>query len=82
MSNQKSNSKRQRAHKVSRGENGATRHRLSELEKVLIGKGIAESLRPIPCLRPWRGASGFSEPFDARQAAENRLLYPHLFWED
>ena len=43
----KGHHKRQRKHKVSLGIGGARRHRLTELEKVCMGKGLFRSFRPI-----------------------------------
>lgn len=63
----------------SRGVNGATKHPLTGLTKVLMGKGLIQSLRPVEMKAPWRGAIGFKEPFDPEQAKVNRSLYPHLF---
>ena len=81
MSNKSGNSKRQRAHKISKGEQGATKHPLSELEKALLDKGLAQRVTPING-KPWRGVAFVGEPYDAKQAAENRRLYPHLFEGD
>lgn len=38
---------RKRDKKVSKGIGGATRHRLSEVQKVILGKGIYDSFAPI-----------------------------------
>jgi hypothetical protein len=73
--------KRQRAHKVSKGINGATHHPLSGLEKVLLGKGQLEDFRGLDGT-PWKGTFNVRQPYNAEQVEENRLLYPHLFRED
>lgn len=39
--------KRKRTPKTSKGIHGATRHPLTEQEKVRLGKGIFRSFRPI-----------------------------------
>lgn len=70
---------KKRTPKTSRGIHGATKHPLSEVEKVLLKKGIFRSLKPILMKAPWRTAVGFKEPFDAEQARINRAMYPHLF---
>lgn len=82
MSNQKSNSKKQRTHKISEGVHGATKHPLNEVEKVLLNKGQMQNIRHVPCRFPWRGVGSVAEPYNARQVTENKLLYPHLFMED
>lgn len=82
MSAQKSNSKKQRTHKTSRGIHGATHHPLSPVEKVLAGKGLMQSIKHVPLLKNWRGVGVVSEPFSPKNVAENRRLYPHLFRED
>lgn len=41
----------------SRGEHGAKKHPLSELQKVLIGKGLFQSFRPIGTTPP-KGEQG------------------------
>lgn len=74
--------KKKRQHKISQGLHGATRHPLSAVEKVLLDKGQIQSIRHVNCLRPWRGVGIVTTPFNPRQAAENRRLYPHLFMED
>lgn len=72
--------KRKRAHKVSNGVHGATKHPLTPLDKVLAGKGQYASLRHVECKNPWRGMASPATPvFDPEQARENRRLYPHLF---
>jgi hypothetical protein len=40
---------RRRAHKVSAGINGATKHPLSEVEKALLGKGRVQATRHVLC---------------------------------
>lgn len=40
-------SKKKRTKKTSAGIHGAKKHPLTELEKALLGKGIARSFRPI-----------------------------------
>lgn len=40
-----SNRKAKRKQKVSKGINGATKHPLTEIQKVLLGKGLFESFR-------------------------------------
>lgn len=82
MAGQKSNSKRQRSHKISAGINGATKHPLNPVERVLLNKGQMQTIKHVPCLRAWRGVGVVTEPFNPRQVTENRLLYPHLFMED
>lgn len=39
--------KRKRKPKVSKGINGAKRHPLGTIEKVLVGKGLFQSFAPI-----------------------------------
>lgn len=73
---------RRRAKKTSKGIGGAVRAQLSEVGKALLGKGMVDSLEPTEMKSAWRGVATVREPYDARQAAENRTLYPHLFSED
>lgn len=69
-----------RAHKVSKGIHGATKHPLSEQEKALLGKGVVQAYEPTFVLHPWRGSREETYPlFDKEQAEENRINYPHLF---
>lgn len=82
MAGQKSNSKRQRKHKVSEGIHGATKHPMTEVEKVLLNKGQMQTVRHVEYRTPWRGVGAVTTPFNHRQALENRRLYPHLFMED
>lgn len=83
MSSQKGNSKKQRKHKISQGINGSTHHRLSPVERVLIGKGQMQTIKHVPLLRAWTGVHvDPAEPWNARNVAENRIKYPHLFPED
>lgn len=42
-----SNKKRQRKSKRSQGIHGATRHKLTEVQKVLLSKGIFKSFKPM-----------------------------------
>lgn len=49
---------RKREHKVSNGINKHTKHPLSEVNKVLMGKGLFASMTHVPCRSPWRGAGG------------------------
>ena len=63
----------------SKGINGAKRHPLTVIEKVLADRGLLASLKHVECKNNWRGAASFKEPYDAAQAAANRRLYPHLF---
>lgn len=63
----------------SAGINGAKRHPLTVLERVLAGKGRLACVKPVECA-PWRGLENPSTPvFDAAQVEENKRLYPHLF---
>lgn len=78
MAQKGSNKKRQRTSRKSQGVVGASHSPLTEVEKALIGKGLVRSIREIDC-KPWRGTGGYGPPYDAKQAAENKLLYPHLF---
>lgn len=72
--------KKKRTPKTSKGIHGAVRHPLTALERVLLGKGAAQSLQHVECQNPWRGAQAPGiPPFDKAQAAENKRLYPHLF---
>lgn len=41
------NSKRKRKPKVSKGIHGARRHPLTEIQKVLLGRGLFRTFRPI-----------------------------------
>lgn len=82
MSSIKKTSKKQRTHKVSKGLHGAVKHPLSAVEKVLVGKGQMQSISHVPVKFNWRGASVVNQPWNARNVAENRRLYPHLFRED
>lgn len=74
-------SKKKRDHKVSKGEHGGGgKVRLTNIEKVLLGKGLLSKSKPVtPITHPWLGAEGVPEPFDREQARENQRLYPHLF---
>lgn len=77
-------SKKKRAHKVSRGEHGATKHPLTEIEKALADKGVMdreERYQQRNPITPWKGATEpfKNGPFDRAQVEENRRLYPHLF---
>jgi hypothetical protein len=74
--------KKKRTHKISEGKHGATKHPLSPVEKVLVGKGQLQNIRHVECRFPWRGVGNVATPFDPRQVTENRRLYPHLFMED
>lgn len=75
--------KKKRAHKVSKGINGATKHPLTEVEKVLAGKGQLDSIREVDSRSAWRGQLQVSDPpWDAEAVAENKRLYPHLFEGD
>lgn len=82
MSNAKSNTKKQRTPRTSKGIHGAEKHPLTEVEKALLGKGLVRSTKHIPIKSDWRGASGFNDPWDPKQAVLNKVLYPHLFRED
>lgn len=69
-----------RAHKVSQGINGASKHPLTAVQKALLGKGAIQALEPTPMPTAWRGARDVNYPlFDKEQAEENREKYPHLF---
>lgn len=39
--------RRRRKHKVSEGIHGATKHPLTEVQKVLLGKGLFQSRKPL-----------------------------------
>lgn len=82
MSQQKSCNKKQRAHRLSEGKHGATKHPLSETEKALLGKGRVQAVTHVPLLKNWRGVGIVHSPWNAKNVAENRVLYPHLFMED
>lgn len=82
MSQKSGNSKKQRTHKISSGIHGATKHPLGAVEKVLLNKGQMQTIRHVPVVKNWRGVGVVSEPWNARNVAENRRLYPHLFMED
>ena len=47
MGSQQGKGKRQRKPKKSAGVNGATKHPLTTIEKVLLGKGLFQSWTPI-----------------------------------
>lgn len=64
-----SNRKRQRPHKVSKGENGASKHPLSTLAKALLGKGLVQSTKHVPIKKNWPGTFFVDNPFDPEQAA-------------
>jgi hypothetical protein len=53
-----------------------------EVEKVLLGKGLMRTIKHVPLLKNWRGVGIVREPWSAKNVAENRRLYPHLFMED
>lgn len=75
-------SKKKRTSKTSAGIHGATHHPLSEVEKVLAGKGQMQSVGHVPCKAPWQGTSRIPEkygPAFPEQARLNRELYPDLF---
>jgi hypothetical protein len=75
-------SKKKRTHKVSEGLRKHSKHPLSAVEKVLEGKGLMQSIKHVPILRPWLGVASVTTPWNAKNVAENRRLYPHLFPED
>jgi hypothetical protein len=84
---QGSNRKKQRAHKVSKGIHGSTRHRLSEITKALLGKGMVQNEKhvPLPKSGPYKGqhvAPTGSQRFDAEQAEWNEENLPFLFNDD
>ena len=75
--------KRKRTHKVSQGVHGSTKTHLTDVQLVLLGKGLAQSLQPVDCRAPWRGTLMPSNPvFNAKQVTLNKVLYPHLFREE
>lgn len=78
MSQSGSNKKRQRTSRKSQGIHGSTRVELSEVDKVILGGGLLDTISEIDC-KPWRGTGGYGPPYDPIQAAENKRLYPHLF---
>lgn len=82
MSQKSGNSKKQRTHKISEGKHGATKHPLGAVEKVLLNKGQMQNIRHVPVKHNWRGVGFISEPWNARNVTQNRVLYPHLFMED
>jgi hypothetical protein len=56
--------------------------KLTEIQKVLLGKGMLTTTKPVHCA-PWRGMEKpANPPFSAAGVAENRKLYPHLFRSD
>jgi hypothetical protein len=56
---------------------------MTPLQKVLLGKGQMDSIRPVPALKPWLGVHvDPTVPWNTKNVAENRRLYPHLFPED
>lgn len=57
---------------IKTGNRGGPRTRLGVQDKILMGKGSFQSLKPIQTTA-WQGASSFSEPFDAVQAEKNKL---------
>ena len=70
---------RKRAKKVSKGTSvGARPIPLTEGEKIRLGHGILDRIKPVEC-SAWRGVQSVREPFDKAQAEENRRLHPHLF---
>lgn len=73
--------KRKRTKKTSRGVHGSTHFPLDPIQRVLLDKGQMDSIRHVDCKVGWRGVGEVKKPFDAKQAAENRRLYPHLFFE-
>lgn len=74
---------KKRATKVSKGLHaGAKRHRLTEVGKALLGKGVVASTRHVPCKSNYKGTHIVHVPYNAAQAEENKRLYPHLFPED
>lgn len=74
-------SKKKRTKKVSKGLHGARKHPLTTLQRALLGKGLIASFTPVEAKVPWRGVGEVHTPFDRQQAALNRKLYPHLFFD-
>lgn len=72
--------KRRRTHRLSDGLRSHSKHPLSAIQKVLVGKGQAQSMRPLDVKFAWKGTSAPSHPvWDSEQVVENKRLYPHLF---
>lgn len=65
---QKSGSKVERANT---GNRGSKKNPQSHLNLILLGKGSFQATKSVNTT-PWRGASDFSNPFDAVQAKKNR----------
>lgn len=72
---------RKRTHKVSAGINKHRKNPLSEVDKVLMGKGIYRTLPVVGTRSPWRGVGDVLPhgPYNRAQVEENKKLYPHLF---
>ena len=67
----------------SKGTAKMSKHPLGELEKVLLGKGAVQALKPVrredgSPVPAWRGGVG-KAPFDAEQAAWNKANLPFLW---
>ena len=73
---------KKRKPKTSKGVHGATRHRLSEVGKALLGKGVVAATRHVACKSNYKGVHIVNEPYDRAQAEENKRLYPHLFRDE
>lgn len=72
--------RRRRTHRLSDGLRKHSKHPLSAVQKVLVGKGQLQSVRPLEVKFAWKGMSAPSaHVFDAEQVEENKRLYPHLF---
>lgn len=73
----------------SKGLRSHSKHPLTDVQRVLLGKGHYETFVPVggPYAKgsksaPWRGVAVVNTPYDAEQAKENERLYPHLFIDE
>lgn len=73
---------KKRKQKVSKGENKMSSNPQDPQDLVRMGKGRAASIKEVPMERAWRGVGIVKEPYDAKQALENKRLYPHLFMDE
>lgn len=66
------------------GNRGGRKTRLTEGQKIRLGHGRLDSIKPVGIKLPWRGVASVAANavFDRNQVEVNKALYPHLFGED
>lgn len=78
------NIKSDKPKRANTGNRGARKTRLTEGQKILMGHGAMDRIKPIGVKLPWRGVASVSASavFDRAQVERNKVLYPWLFGED